>query len=96
MIVKTYGLYDGKAKEFVSTFTSRNDETAERSAKYIVREKGFDKIAGRDYIIQHVFDFDSATGLITDNSVRAVCNLNDAINEFEDELKGVNQDASSN
>lgn len=87
MQVKTYGLYDSKAKNFVRTFTSQNDETAERAAKYIVREKNFDPIAGCDMVVKHLYDFDSATGLITDNEIRDICDLGSAYNEYQNEQK---------
>lgn len=83
MIIKTYGIYDAAGKEFISTFTSKNDETAERSAKYIVRDKGFDRIAGRDYVIQHVFDFDNETGIVVDNNIRMICPLGPEIDNLK-------------
>lgn len=87
MIVKTYGLFDGVAKEYVRTFTAKNDEVAQRSAKYIVREPNFDSIAGRDYIITHLFDFESSTGQVVDNDIRVICNLAQEIEIFEKEKK---------
>lgn len=81
MIVKTYGIFDSAAKEYVRTFTAKNDEVAERSVKYIVRDPGFDKIAGKDYVVQHLYDFDSETGVILDNSITLVCNMASAIDE---------------
>lgn len=85
MVVKTYGLFDIKAKNFVRTFVSENDDTAERAAKYIVREKGFDPITGCDMTIKHLFDFDSVTGQIIDNEIRDVCQLREAFEELKAE-----------
>lgn len=84
MIVKTYGLFDIKAKNYVRTFTSENDDTAERAAKYIVREKGFDAITGCDMTIKHLFDFDSVNGLVIDNEIRDICSLREAYEEFKE------------
>ncbi len=83
MIVKTYGLYDIKAKNFVRTFVSENDDTAERAAKYIVREKGFDHITGCDMTIKHLFDFNSENGVVVDNEIRDICQLREAYEEFK-------------
>lgn len=82
MVVKTYGLFDKKAKNFTRTFTSENDETAERAAKYIVREKNFDVITGKDLVVMHMYDFETKTGQIVDNDVHEVCNLEEAYEEF--------------
>lgn len=85
MIVMTYGIYDAAAKEFVRTFVAKNDDVAKRSCKYIVREQGFDRIAGKDYVVQHLHDMDSETGLIVNNEVRLVCPLASEIAELEAE-----------
>lgn len=87
MIIKTYGLFDGVAKTYVRTFTSTNDETAQRAVKYIVREQGFDKIAGRDYVVTHLYDMDTETGAIVDNSVHTICSMANEIEALEAEQK---------
>lgn len=75
MILKTYALFDSVVGEYVRTFTAKNDEEAKRAAEYIVREKGFDDIAGKDRSINYLYSLDTETGSITDNSVHSVCVL---------------------
>lgn len=87
MIVKTYGLFDTKAKNFTRTFVSENDETAERAAKYIVREKGFDAITGKDLVVKHLFDFETHTGEIVENEIRLICDLGEAYEDYLKEIK---------
>lgn len=83
--IKTYGLYDGVSKEFIRTFTSVNDETAERACKYIVREPKFDEIQGKDIIIIHLYDFDTGSGKVENNDVRQICALSTFIAEYKSE-----------
>jgi len=85
MVVKVYGLFDSVAKEFIKTFDCKNDEMADRCAHHIVRAPDFDKITGKDMIIEHVYDFDTATGAIVNNDVRVVCSLANAMALFEQE-----------
>lgn len=87
MIVKTYGLYDKVSKNVVRTFTSQNNDTAERAAKYIVREKDFDPIEGCDMIVKHLFDFDSETGVVVDNVIEPICDLKEAYDEYKATLE---------
>lgn len=83
MITKTYGLFDTVAKNFVRTFVGRNDEDAERAAKYVVREQNFDPIAGVDMVIFHLYDMDSETGKIVDNDIHEICSLRTAYEDFK-------------
>lgn len=85
MKIKTYGLYDKVALQFVRTFTAKNDDDAARAAKYIVREKNFDPIAGLDYEIKHLYDMDTETGIVSDNDVTFVASLREAYEEFKAE-----------
>ena len=85
MIVKTYGVFDTIAEECIKIITSKNDDTAKRAVEYIVREKDFDKIAGRDYVLEHLYDFDTESRLIVDNSVHVVANFGQALAAFEAE-----------
>lgn len=87
MIVKFYGIFDTAAGECVRQITSKNDETAKRAVSYIVREKGFDRIAGRDYVLEHLYDFDTETRLIVDNTIVVVGNFGQALAEVEAEEK---------
>ncbi len=87
MIVMYYGLYDQVAKEFINIFTSKNDETAQRAAHYVVRAQDFDRIAGRDYVIQHIFDIDTQNGVIVNNDVRFIVGLASALDAYLVELK---------
>lgn len=87
MNVLTYGLYDSVAKEYIRTFTAKNDDVAQRAAEYIVREPNFDKIAGRDYVINFLYAFDSETGLIVDNNIHVICSLGTALAALEAEEK---------
>ena len=82
MLVVTYGLYDKEAKNFVRTFTSQNDKTAERASKYIVREQNFDPISGCYLVVMHLFDFDSSTGQVVNNELREICDLKTAYEQF--------------
>lgn len=75
MQLKNYGIYDSVSGEYVRTFTAKNDDEAKRAADYVVREQGFDDIAGKDRSIHYLFTLDTDTGKITDNDVHIVCNL---------------------
>lgn len=72
MIVKTYGIYDAIQEEYVRTFTAANDADAKRSASLIVRSQGFNDKEYNDRSIHHLFDFDTANGVVIDNTVRQV------------------------
>lgn len=85
MQVRYYGLFDSCAKEYIRTFTSKNDDTAQRAAEYIVREPNFDRIAGRDYVINYLYTFESDSGLIVDNSIHVICSLGQSLAAFEAE-----------
>ena len=90
MKIKTYGLYDKVAKQFVRTFTARNDEDASRSGKYIVREKNFDPIAGCDMDICHLYDVESETGIVENNEVTTIISLKEAYEEYQREKEATN------
>lgn len=79
MIVKNYGIFDSVQNEYVRTFSAANDADAKRSADIIVRSQNFDDKTYNDRSIHHLFDFDSVTGLITDNTVYQVFNFATAI-----------------
>lgn len=85
MIVKTYGIYDAIQEEYVRTFTAANDADAKRSAALIVRSQGFNDKEYNDRSIHHLFDFDTANGVITDNKVRQVFLFATAIEERKTE-----------
>lgn len=85
MIVKTYGIYDAIQEEYVRTFTAANDADAKRSASLIVRSQGFNDKEYNDRSIHHLFDFDTANGVITDNTVRQVFLFATAIEERKTE-----------
>lgn len=85
MIVKTYGIFDSVQEEYVRTFTCANDADAKRQAAMIVRSEGFNDNQYKDRSIHHLFDFDSATGLVTDNNVRQVFLFASAIEERKSE-----------
>lgn len=85
MIVKTYGIYDAIQEEYVRTFTAANDADAKRSAALIVRSQGFNDKEYNDRSIHHLFDFDTANGVITDNVVRQVFLFATAIEERKTE-----------
>jgi hypothetical protein len=87
MQVRFYGLFDGVQKEYVRTFTFKNDEVAQRGCEYIVREPNFDKIAGRDYVLQYLYTWDSESGLVIDNNISTICSLGQALATFEAEQK---------
>ena len=87
MLVLTYGLYDSIAKEYVRTFTSKNDDVAQRAADYIVREPNFDKIAGKDFVINYLYTMDTESGVIVDNNIHVVCALAGALANFENEVR---------
>ena len=72
MIAKTYGIYDSVQEEYVQTFTAKNDDDAKRSAAVIVRSQGFNEQTYKDRSIHHIYDFDTVTGQVVDNSVRQV------------------------
>lgn len=79
---KTYGLYDKVAKGYVRTFIAHNDDDAARACHYIVREKNFDPIAGVDMEVHHLYDFDTETGKITNNTITMICDLEKAYNAY--------------
>lgn len=85
MIVKTYGIYDAIQEEYVRTFTAANDADAKRSASLIVRSQGFNDKEYNDRSIHHLFDFDTANGVVTDNTVRQVFLFATAIEERKTE-----------
>lgn len=85
MIIKTYGIYDSIQEEYVRTFTASNDADAKRTAAQIVRTQGFDDVQYKDRSINHLFDFDSATGQITNNNVTQVFIFATAIAERKQE-----------
>lgn len=85
MIVKTYGIYDAIQEEYVRTFTAANDADAKRSASLIVRSQGFNDKEYNDRSIHHLFDFDTANGAVTDNTVRQVFLFATAIEERKTE-----------
>ena len=85
MIIKTYGLYDSVAKEYVRTFISKDDAVAERSWKNIVRDPSFDSIAGKDYVVVHLYDMDSATGIVSNNDCKTICAMATFMAEYEAE-----------
>lgn len=85
MIVKTYGIYDAIQEEYVRTFTAANDADAKRSAALIVRSQGFNDKEYNDRSIHHLFDFDTANGVVTDNTVRQVFLFATAIEERKTE-----------
>lgn len=85
MIVKNYGIFDSIQEEYVRTFVAANDADAKRSAELIVRSQGFDSKTYKDRSIVHLFDFDSVTGLICDNTVRQVYLFATAIQEYDQE-----------
>ena len=85
MIVKTYGIYDAIQEEYVRTFTASNDADAKRTASQIVRTQGFDDVQYKDRSINHLFDFDSATGQITNNTVTQIFIFATAIAERKQE-----------
>lgn len=87
MLLLTYGLFDGVAKEYVRTFTSKNDDVAQRAADYIVREPNFDKVAGKDMIINYLYTMDTETGVIVDNNIHTICSLGTALSNFENETR---------
>lgn len=87
MIVCYYGIYDTKAEECIRMLPSKNDETAARAVKYIVREKGFDRIAGRDYVLEHLFDIDTDSRKIVDNDVHVVASFGSELADLEVEEK---------
>lgn len=92
MILKTYGIFDGVSGEYVRTFVAGNDDEAKRAAEYIVRDKGFDDISGKDRSIHHLYNVDTGTGQVVDNSVYMICNLSTYIEnrkreEVEKEVK---------
>lgn len=87
MIVKYYGIFDSAAQECISIMPSKNDEVAKRSVAHIVREQGFDRIAGRDYVLEHLFDIDTETRQIVDNSVSVVCSFGQEVAQLEQEEK---------
>lgn len=90
MNIKTYGLYDTVAQQFVRTFTAKNDDDANRAAKYIVREKDFDPIAGLDYEIKHLYDMNTETGVVSDNDVKFIASLREAYEEYQVEKEKSN------
>lgn len=79
MQVKTYGIYDSVEQEYIRTFNAKNDDDARRACEYIVSEKGFDDISGKDRTVNYLYTLDTASGQILDNSVHLVCNLASAI-----------------
>lgn len=87
MIVKYYGIFDGAAQECISIMPSKNDEVAKRSVAHIVREPGFDRIAGRDYVLEHLFDIDTETRQVVDNTVSVICSFGAEVAEIEQEEK---------
>lgn len=82
MIVRYYGIKDTIQKEYVRTITSQNDAVAERAVQYIVRDPNFDRIAGKDYVLDYIYSFDSVTGEILDNNLRLICSFASALNAF--------------
>lgn len=86
MILRTYGIFDGVLGEYCRTFNAKNDEEAKRASEYIVREKGFDDIAGKDRVINYLYSMDTETGVITDNSVHVICNLSTFIESRKRDL----------
>lgn len=89
MLLKNYGVFDSVQGEYVRTFTAKNDDEAKRAADYIVREQGFDDIAGKDRSIHYLFSLDTDTGVISDNSVHMVCNLATSIESRKTEQYSV-------
>lgn len=85
MNVKTYGIYDSVQEEYVRTFTATNDADAKRTASLIVRSQGFNDKEYVDRSIHHLFDFDTATGQITDNTVRQIFLFATAIEDRKNE-----------
>lgn len=87
MIIKYYGIFDSAAGECISMLPSKNDEVAKRSVAHIVREPGFDRIAGRDYVLEHLFDIDTESRQIVDNTVSVICSFGAEVAIIEQEEK---------
>lgn len=66
MVVKNYGLYDTVSKEVVRTFTSNNDESAQRTVEVMLRDPKTDRTQAKDFILKYLFSFDSSEGNIID------------------------------
>jgi len=66
MIVRNYGLLDTVSKEVVRTFTSNNDESAQRTVEIMLRDPKTDRTAAKDFVLKYLFSFDSADGSIKD------------------------------
>lgn len=66
MVVRNYGLYDSVSKEVVRTFTSNNDESAQRTVEVMLRDPKTDRTQAKDFILKYLFSFDSAEGNIVD------------------------------
>ena len=66
MIVKNYGLLDTVSKEVVRTFTSNNDESAQRTVEIMLRDPKTDRTAAKDFVLKYLFSFDSADGSVVD------------------------------
>lgn len=66
MIVRNYGLLDTVSKEVVRTFTSNNDESAQRTVELMLRDPKTDRTAAKDFVLKYLFSFDSADGSVVD------------------------------
>lgn len=85
MKVKTYGIFDSIQEEYVQTFTAANDADAKRQAALIVRSPNFNDKQFADRSIHHLYEWDSATGQVTDNTIRQVFLFSTAIAERKQE-----------
>lgn len=75
MIVKNYGLLDTVSKEVVRTFTSNNDESAQRTVEIMLRDPKTDRTAAKDFVLKYLFSFDSADGSVVDVSQKEIIAL---------------------
>lgn len=66
MIVRNYGLLDTVSKEVVRTFTSNNDESAQRTVEIMLSDPKTDRRAAKDFVLKYLFSFDSGSGAVVD------------------------------